>query len=158
VRPSLVTTLLATPFVLGCYSYTRVQPAEVQAGVDMRARLSATTSDHVAPLLGATPRVLTGKLVAEGRDTVILEVPTLAQTTIGSTVQTLRQRVSLPKSGVIEWEIRRLDRPRTYALVGGATAIFAAILINALQGEPGSERLPGDGGVDARILLFRISR
>ncbi|MGQ0640183.1 MAG: hypothetical protein ACT4P6_05325 [Gemmatimonadaceae bacterium] len=158
MRRQLIALALTLPHAAGCYSYARIQPAEIQPGVDVRARLSAITSDHIAPLLGTTPRLLTGKLISDARDTVVMEVPTMTQTSIGSTVQTLHQRVTVPKSGVIEWEIRTLNRTRTYALVGGAAAIFAAVLINALQGEPGSERLPGGGGVDALVPVFRISR
>jgi hypothetical protein len=149
---------LSVPLANGCYSYTRIQVAEVEPGLDVRARLSTATSDHVAPLLGVTPRVLTGRLITEAADTVIMEVPTMTQTSIGSTVQTLHQRVALPKTGVIEWETRTLNRPRTYALAGGAAILFGALLISALQNEPGSERLPGGGGVDALIPVFRISR
>ncbi|MGH7709853.1 MAG: hypothetical protein ACREOG_01135, partial [Gemmatimonadaceae bacterium] len=98
-------------------------------------------------------------VISDVRDTVIVEVPAVTQAEIGSSaVQTLHQRVSLPKSDVLEWEIRTLNRGRTYALVGGAIAIAAAILIGALQGEPGSEGPPGNGGVDALVPAFRLGR
>ncbi|MEW5915551.1 MAG: hypothetical protein AB1762_04065 [Gemmatimonadota bacterium] len=142
----------------GCYSYTRVQASEVGPGSNVRARVTGAAGDRVAPLLGTAPRVLTGKLISDARDTVIVEVPHVTQAEIGSTVQTLHQRVALARTDVIEWEIRTLNRPRTYALVGGAVAAAVALLINSLQGEPGSNRLPGDGGVDALVPLFRISR
>jgi len=158
VRYQLKVLAVTLPFVAGCYSYARIEPTEVQPGVAVRARLTTAAGDHVAPLLGSTPRQLTGKLISEGRDTVVMEVPSVTQAAVGSTVQTLHQRVSVPKAGVIEWEIRTLNRPRTYALVGGATAIFAAVMINVLKGDPASERLPGGGGVDALVPLFRISR
>jgi len=140
-----------------CYSYTPIQPGAVQPGLSVRARVSAAAGERIAPLLGTTPRVLTGKLISDVRDTVIMEVPSVTQAAIGSTVQTLHQRVSLPKSDVIEWEIRTLDRRRTYALVVGAAAVAVSVLIK-LKGEPGSNGPPGDGGVDALVPVFRISR
>ena len=158
MRFQLKVLAVALPFAASCYSYARIEPTEVQPGVDVRARLTAAAGDHVAPLLGSTPRQLTGKLISEARDTIVIQVPSVTQAAIGSSVQTLHQRVSVPKSGVIEWEIRTLNRPRTYALLGGATAVFAAIMINVLKGDPASERLPGGGGVDALVPLFRISR
>lgn len=145
-------------FATACYSYTRIQPGAVQPGVDVRARISAAAGERIAPLLGTTPRVLTGKVISDVRDTVIVEVPAVTQAAIGSAVQTLHQRVSLPKTEVVEWEIRALNRGRTYALVGGAVAIAVALLVNALQGEPGSDRPPGNGGVDNLVPLFRLSR
>jgi len=158
MQRSLVLLALIGPFAAGCYSYARVQPAELGAGLDVRARLSAAASDNIAPLLGTAPRLLTGKLIADGDESVIMEVPTVTQAEIGSTVQTLHQRVTVPKNGVIEWEIRTLNRARTYALVGGGVAVAVALLVKALQGEPGSERLPGGGDLDSRVLLFRLGR
>jgi hypothetical protein len=145
-------------FATACYSYTPIQAGVVQPGVDVRVRISAGAGERIAPLLGTTPRVLTGKVISDVRDTVIVEVPAVTQAAIGSAVQTLHQRVSLPKTEVIEWEIRTLNRGRTYALVGGAGAIAIALLINTLQGEPGSDRPPGNGGVDNLVPLFRLSR
>lgn len=153
----LIALVASLPCLAGCYKYTRVQAGEVPAGVSVRARVSAAAGERVAPLLGSTPRVLTGRLISEARDTVVLEVPAVTQAEIGSSIQTLHQRVSIPKGEIIEWEIRTLNRPRTFALVGGAALLVGAVLINALSGEPGDEGLPGNGGVDSRVLL-RLSR
>jgi hypothetical protein len=154
----LVAIAAVMSITTGCYSYARVQPNELGPGSNVRARVTGSAGDRVAPLLGTAPRVLTGKLISDARDTVIVEVPHVTQAEIGGTVQTLHQRVALAKTEVIEWEIRTLNRPRTYALVGGAVAAAVALLINSLQGEPGSNRLPPDGGVDALVPLFRWSR
>jgi hypothetical protein len=152
-----VALLCVALFATACYSYTPIQVGAVQPGVDVRARVSAAAGERIAPLLGTTPRVLTGKFISDVSDTIILEVPTVTQATIGSTVQTLHQRVSLSKSDVIEWEIRTLDRRRTYALVIGAAAVAVSVLIK-LKGEPGSDQPPGNGGVDNLVPLFRLSR
>ena len=102
--------------------------------------------------------MLTGKLISELSDTVVLEVPAVTQADVGGAIQTLHQRVSIPKGDVIEWEIRTLNRVRTYALVGGAVALVGAILYGALDGEPGSGPPPNGGGTDALVPIFRISR
>jgi hypothetical protein len=111
----------------------------------------------IAPLLGSTPRTLTGKVISDLRDTVIVEVPAVTQAEIGSAVHTLHQRVSLAKSDVLEWEVRRLDRGRTYALVGGVALVIGGVLFNSIKGELGQNGHPGDGGTDARVPAFRIS-
>ncbi len=151
-------TLPLCALLTGCYTYTPNKSGAVQPGVDVRARVSAAAGERIAPLLGTTPRVVTGKLISDVRDTVIVEVPAVS-VEIGSAVQTLHQRVSIPKGEVIEWEIRKLDRPRTFALAGGAALVAGALLIKALKGEPGSERTPGGGGMDALVPVFlRLSR
>lgn len=156
---SRVASLVCVALVAtACYSYTPIQAGAVQPGAAVRARISAAAGERIAPLLGTTPRVVTGKVISDVRDTVIVEVPAVMQAAIGSAVQTLHQRVALPKTEVVEWEIRTLNRGRTFALVGGAGAIALALLINALQGEPGSDRPPGNGGVDNLVPLFRLSR
>jgi len=156
--PRRIASLLCVAlFATACYSYTPIRAGTVEPGVNVRARVSAAAGERIAPLLGTTPRVLTGKLISDVRDTVILEVPTVTQAAIGSSVQTLHQRVSLSKSDVIEWEIRTLDRRRTYALVVGAAAVAVSVLIK-LKGEPGSDPPPGNGGVDNLVPLFRLSR
>ncbi len=154
------TRLLAftLPLAAACYTYTPTQAGAVRPGAQVRTRITPSASQNIAPLLGISPRVLKGKLISEGRDTVVLEVPAVTQAEIGSSVQTLNQRVSLARGEVIEWEIRSLNRRRTYALVGGVAVLLGVTLVNALKGEPGSEPPPGNGGVDALIPLFRFSR
>lgn len=158
VHRRAVLAALALPCAVGCYSYTPVQPGEVRPGVTVRARVNPIASASIAPLLGTTPRVLTGAVISSASDTVVVEVPSVQQAAIGSSVQTLHQRVALARNDVVIWEIRELDRRRTYAAVGGAAALVAVVLFKAFKGEPGSERIPGDGGTDARVPLFRFSR
>ncbi len=158
VRRRLAFLALAAPLAAGCYTYTAAQPGSIAPGVSVRARITPAAGANIAPILGTTPRLLTGKVISDLRDTVIVEVPAVAQAEIGSAMQTLHQRVSLPKAEVVEWEIRTLNRPRTFALVGGAAAIAAMLLIKALKGEPGSEGLPDGGGTDALVPVFRVIR
>ncbi len=158
VHRRLAFLALAAPLAAGCYSYTAAQPGSLAPGVTVRARITPAAGASIAPILGTTPRVLTGKVISDLRDTVIVEVPAVTQAEIGSAVQTLHQRVSLPKAEVVEWEIRTLNRPRTFGLVGGVAAVAAMLLINALKGEPGSDGLPDGGGTDALVPVFRVIR
>jgi hypothetical protein len=63
--------------------------------------------------------------------------------------------VSIPRSDLVELEVRRLDRLKTAGVVAAAGTILATTLIKMLQGEPGREPLPGGGGTEA--IVFRIS-
>ena len=158
VRRQLPLLALATQLVTGCYAYTAAQPGAVVPGVTVRARITPAAGESVAPVLGTRPQSLTGKLISNARDTLILEVPTAVQAEIGSAVQTLHQRVSIPRSELIFLEIRELDRKRTYGVVGGAAIVVGVLLYKALKGEPGSERLPGGGGADALVPAYRVIR
>ena len=158
-RPFLVAlAAFAGPLAAGCYSYTAAQPTSIAPGVTVRARITPAAGERVAPLLGTTPRSLTGKLISDLRDTLIIEVPAVMAAEVGSTVQTLHQRVSIPRSEIVFLEIRELNRARTYGLFGGAALILGWALIDVLKGEPGSEQIPGGGGEDNRVPVFQRIR
>jgi hypothetical protein len=145
----------ALALLTGCFSYIPARPGEVEAGVDVRARVSPDAGARIAPLLGATDaRRLDGKLITNGADTIIVEVPTvmLDNREFG---RTPNQRVSIPRSDLVELEVRKLDRWRTMGLFGGAAVVLGVTLTKALNGEPGKEPLPGGGGTDA--IVFRIA-
>jgi hypothetical protein len=116
--------------------------------------VSPSAGARIAPLLGATDaRRLDGKLITRAADTLVVEVPTvvLDNREFG---RTPNQRISIPRSDLLELEVRRLDRWRTTALLGGAAVVIGASLIKALKGEPGKEPLPGGGGTDAIVFRF----
>ena len=152
VRPALV---VASLVLSGCFSYIPARPGEVEPGLDVRAQVSPTASARIAPLLGATEaRRLDGKLITNGTDTIIVEVPTvmLHNREFG---QTPNQRVSIARGDLLLLEVRKMDRGRTMAIVGGAAVVLGVALTKALKGEPGKEPLPGGGGTDA--IVFRIA-
>src|SRR5687767_15841551 len=99
VRPTLVATSLV---LSGCFSYIPARPGEVEPGLDVRARVSPTAGARIAPLLGATDaRRLDGKLITNGTDTIIVEVPTvmLDNRAFG---RMPNQRLSNPRGDLIE--------------------------------------------------------
>jgi hypothetical protein len=155
MRRSLLCTL---PFFAGCYTYATVSPEAARPGMSVRARVSGATAELVAPLIGSSDaRLLDGRVIANGPDTMIVEVPTVMQASIGSTVETLHQRVALPRAAVYELETRRLDRMRTGALLGSAAVIIGVSVIKAIKSDPGKERVPvPPGGNDVRIPLLGL--
>lgn len=135
------------PALAACYTYAPIEPAAIPAGTSVRARVSSTAADRLAALLGTTDaRLLTGTLIDNGPDTMIVEVPTVTRADVGSSVQTLHQRVAISRSELLEIETRQLDRLRTGALAGSAAVIVGAVVIKAIRGDPGTERPPGGGG------------
>lgn len=142
--------------LVGCYSYATIDPATTQPGTSVRARINAQTADMLEPLLGMETRLLTGTVIAAAPDTMIIEVPTAARTASGGSIIALRQRVSVPRSGLLELESRTLNRGRTTLVAAGATAAVTALVVGSYIYGPGREKFPGgDGGTDLRIPIFR---
>jgi hypothetical protein len=150
--------LCVAPLLVGCYAYAPIEPARIQPGTGVRARVTGTAADRLAPLLGTSnARLVSGKLVDTRADTMIVEVPTVVQTTVGSSMETLHQRVSIHRGDLVELETRRLDRFRTAAVVGGVALVVGAVAVNALRNEPGGGGPPGPGGgTDARAPLVWV--
>ena len=145
------------PLLAGCFSYAPIEPSELQPGISVRARVSQTAGERIAPLLGATQaRLLSGTLITQAGDTLIVEVPTVMAADATDFGRTPHQRVSIARGELLELEIRRLDRYRTAALAGTAALVVGIALLKGLRGGPGKEPLPGGGGTDALVPLFRL--
>jgi hypothetical protein len=155
MRRSLLATL---PLLAGCYAYAPVEAGRVQPGTNVRARVSGAGADRIAPLLGTSnARLLSGRLVDTRADTLIVEVPTVMQASLAGLAERLHQRVSIPRTDLLELETRRLDRFRTAAVVGSVAIIVGAIAVKALRNERGAGGTPpGGGGNEARIPLLRL--
>jgi hypothetical protein len=152
--------LCVLPLLGACYTYAPLELSVARPGMDVRARVTAAAADRVAPLLGtADARLLTGRVIQSAPDTVIVEVPTVVRAAIGSSFQTLRQRVSIPRADLLELETRKLDRIRTGAVAGSAAVIVGAVAIKVIRGDRGREPYPGGGGGPERVIpLWRIQR
>jgi hypothetical protein len=139
-----------------CYTYAPVQAATVTPGTSVRARISATAAERVAPLIGVNDaRLLTGKFAGTDAAGFLVEVPTTTQVGPAGSLQSLAQRISIPRGDMLEIERRTLYRGRTAAVVGGAAVIGIATAINVLRGERGSDRPPGGTSTDTRIPVVR---
>lgn len=142
------------PFFLvstGCYSYAPMEASRLQAGESVRMRVTAGTAEHIQPLLGRTDaRLLSGTVVSTGADTLIVEVPTTTRLAGSGTYQTLNQRVSIPRTGLIELESRSLNRTRTWIVTGAAAVIVGAIVLRATVEGPGTGGEPGGGPPELR--------
>ena len=153
MRRSLACVL---PLLAACYTYAPIEPGVVQPGTGVRARVSASGAERLAPLLGTTreSRVLSGTLVDVRSDTLIVQVPTVAQAAVGTSVEPLHQRLSIPRTELLELETRRLDRARTAAVAGGVAVVVGTVVIRSLRVDPGKDGPPGNGGTtDARLPL-----
>lgn len=146
--------ILLLPIAAGCYSYAPLETSRLQPGEDVRLRITAGAAEQIEPLLGRTDaRLLAGTVISTGADTLIVEVPTTTRMAGSGTYQTLNQRVSIPRSSLLELESRSLNRTRTWIVTGAAAAIVGAIVLNATVERGGSDRPPGGTPPELRPRL-----
>ena len=135
----------------GCYSYAPMQASRLQPGATVRMRITAETAQRIEPLLGRTDaRLLSGTVITTGADTLIIEVPTTTQLAGSGTYQTLHQRVSIPRTGLLEVESRTLNRTRTWLATGAAAVIVGAAILNATVERGGNQG--GNGGGPPELI------
>ena len=138
--------LWVLPLAAACYRYAPLEPANARPGANVRARLSPAAAEPIAPLLGGIDaRLLSGTIVENRLDTMIVEVPSVLRNDAGS-IETLHQRVSIPRSGLFELETRRLDRGRTAAVAGAVAVVAGVVIVRSLRSDRGKEPSPPVGG------------
>lgn len=148
-------TIALLPLLGACYAYVPIERTGASPGMKVRARVSATEASRLAPLLRVTDaRLITGAFVDSASGALIVEVPTMVPQ-VGSSFETLHQRVSISRSELVELEARKIDRFRTSALVGAAAIVAGVVIYRSVNGDPGRDRAPNPGGSDLRIPLRR---
>ena len=153
----LIHIALSSLSVVACYTYAPLETSTLSPGMDVRARVSSQMARELVPLLGSEPRLLNGKVIAAG-DTLVLEVPSVLQAEVGSSVQTLHQRVSIPRPAVLEVESRTLDRFKTGILAGAAGILVGGYVLRATVLNPGREGQPGGGGPGELTIPIFVRR
>ena len=156
----LLYAILATS--MGCYQYVPTTMDAVPTGDHVRALLSTEGQQDVAQRMGRLYTVLEGKVLEKNADQLLLSIPTAkVASQFGS--ESLYQRIDVSRQGIVRLDLRRLDKFRTYGLLGVATGVAAFIVVQSLgEGEPGSpssgpptpaDHLLPDGLL--RLTLFR---
>jgi len=143
--------------LMGCYTYTPTPPSAAPPGSDVRIHVSRSASLTVGEVPLPESGVVRGQLVeAPSAETLMCSV--LLETGLpGSPSRGLRGTVSIPLDDVEELEVRRLDRVRTFSLVGVGTVLAAIIVDAAFDVRNSKEGTDESGGTDnAVITLFRI--
>lgn len=156
MRTVRVCALLTALIASGCFSYHVVSPDEVRPGQDVRLRLTVEESARYQDLRLVDPRLLEGELLDAGGAEILVRASISAgDPTRGTRV--LVQDVSVPRSGILEVELRELDKTKTGLLVGGGGAVIMAAVLRSGAGS-GRRRGPGDEVLEARrIPLLRFS-
>jgi hypothetical protein len=146
-----VVGLFAVATLVGCYTYLPITLASATPGMEVRARVSATTAAQLGPSLGISDaRLLSGPVVQNETEGLTLKVPTVPAGTIGAQ-EGLFQQVLISRGDLLELETRQLDRTRTGVAIGAAFVAATAITVAALHG-----RSTGDNAVVEPPANFNI--
>jgi hypothetical protein len=151
--------LFVIPFATACYTYAPIEVASVPNGTSVRARVIPAAAARIAPLVGsADARMVSGRLIENRPEGMIVEVPTIVPADIGTSIQILHQRVLIARTDLLELETRHLDPLRTGLLAGGAAIIVGGAAFRALKSNANSGRISPGGSTEIRILFLRISQ
>jgi hypothetical protein len=130
----------------GCYTFQPVEPEAIGPGQEVRVRVTGAFADSLGPLLQKEDaRVVEGDVVSGTERSFLLDVSVNSQLE-GIRMETLKQRVEIPRDALLESETKELSKGRTYGLLAVAVAAAAAIVVTQLSGNTGGGELPGGGG------------
>jgi hypothetical protein len=133
----------------GCFSYVPVNPSEVSPGQEVRLRLTAEEAARYPDLRLRDARLMEGTLV-ETTDGELVVAASIAAGDPTRGTRVLVQQVSVPRSGILEVELREIDKVRTGLLVVGGGAIITAVIIK------GGSAFGGRDGPDGEVIEARI--
>lgn len=130
-----------------CYSYRTVSLDAVQARAEVRARLTEPQLQALRDVMPNGDRVIEATVLDKQTDQLLLLVP-VASELRGARVQTMNQRITVPRSGFMELEVRELDRLRTGIALAAGGAVLGFVVVNIISDavNPGSGGPPGGGG------------
>jgi len=158
-RPLFRLTLLAAFTVLsGCYTYSPAALIEVAPPQNVRARLAPAEAERLTEYTRSDTRSVEGEMLETGADSVMLLVE-VNNRLRGDRVETFHQRVRVARAGILDLEIKELDRPRTYMALGGTTLAVGILLWNKIVEGGGSIRPDGRPPPDDTrlpLVLLRI--
>ncbi len=135
--------VVVTLLVPACYTFQPVAVEELEAGMEVRARITAAQATEFQDVLADGARILDGRVVrADGQDgSIQLSVPS-TMTERSGIRRTFRQEVEISSSGLLEVEVRELNERRTYLLIGGAMTLAGGIILHQVtQGGSGRTEL-----------------
>lgn len=149
---NLALPLLAT----GCFSYQPARIESIAPGSAVRVRISPEEAERLAAQGLSEDRLVGGKLVSNGDQTLLLDTPvSTADPTRGT--RALTQRVSIPLGEVREVELRQLDWTKTAIVGGGVTAVVGFVIARQIAGGSGRDDGPGGEVPDLRpVLRLRV--
>jgi hypothetical protein len=156
MRATRLLALAAALAASGCFAYVPSSPQELVPGEAVRLRLSAQEAMRYADLRLADPRSMEGTFVDRSDAELMLEA-TVSPSDRERGTQFLVQRVTIPLTGILDVEKKKLDTVKTGLLVGGGAAAVAALIVGNATGWGSDSESPPDAPEARRIPLLRFS-
>ena len=144
----LAFVVLAAATLGGCYSYRVVPVEQAPVGQTVRARVSVAEAERLREVLGRDDRVLEGELLAPPDSSILVAVRT---SLVDASVQT-HQRIAVPRQGLLELEVRRLDRWKTLGITAIVIGAATAVAVSQFNTDKPTEN-GGKGGSNRSLVL-----
>ena len=139
----------------GCHSYQPLQLEELQPQMQVRARLTSAQAQELTDYMRGEERLIQATVLEAREESLLLLVP-VARVNRGSGIETLSQRLNVPHAGLLEIELKEVDRLKSAALSAAGAALIGVILFRSLRGGSSGETGGGPGGPDDTLIPFRI--
>ena len=134
--------MLGVGLLSACYTYQPIEIADLTPELEVRTRVSGAEADRLSEFLGSDDRVIEGTVADLGANSFLLVVPVVSSIERGGRGGGLSQRVEMQKSGVIEVEVKELDRTRTGIVAGVLGVAIGAMVIRQLNQDQGGGENP----------------
>ena len=152
-----VCALLGATLLSACYTYQPVEIADLTPELEVRTRVSGAEADRLSEFLGTNERVFDGTVEEVNASNLLLRVPVVSSIERGPRGGGLNQRIEVTRSGVVEVEVKELDRQRTGIVAGALTVIVGALVIRQLnQDQGGGDVNPPPPPPEDRGLRFPL--
>jgi hypothetical protein len=139
-----------------CYTYTPIELADVTPEMEIRATVTGAQVDALEDQLPGADRILDGTVVQADDGEILLDVESM-RAQRGGRVEMYAQRVRLPSSGIVDLQMREMDKAKTYGLTGAIVAGVGLAAFLALDAGIGGESSSGgQTPQDTRVPLIRI--
>ncbi|NJD19973.1 MAG: hypothetical protein FIA95_11925 [Gemmatimonadetes bacterium] len=156
MRSTRLLVLAAALAASGCFAYVPSSPQELVPGEGVRLRLSAQEAMKYADLRLADARSLEGKFV-DRSDAELMVEATVGTSDRERGTQLLLQRVTVPLTGIVDVQKKKLDTFKTGLLVGAGTAAVAAVIFQDALGYGSDETPPTENPEARRIPILRFA-
>jgi hypothetical protein len=144
-------TILLLPSVIGCYQYVPVSATAPVAGTEVSLGITDQGRVALAGQVGPGARRLRGRLTQATDSLFVISLTSVEYVGAPVAAQWAGEALRISRQYVSDIGERRLSRTRSWLTAGVVAALAVAVSTIAIVGfgnDGGSDRPPGDGGVD----------